>query len=86
MNIWLLPSHNILSNSIPIHIKIKEFRLLCFFEQMVYGREVVTKVDMLALTAMVDYWFSATATRKDFELARGRVITTIEIRFTACHH
>ena len=40
---------------------------------MVYGREVVSKVDMLTLTALIDYWFSATTTRKDFELARGKI-------------
>ena len=46
------------------------FILFLLFDQLVYGSYVTDPCDQLALGAMVDYWISPNAVKKDFELAR----------------
>lgn len=40
--------------------------------KMVYGREVTNPVDLNALNALIEFWISLNATRKDFEITRAR--------------
>lgn len=38
--------------------------------QVVYGSHITDPVDQQSLSAMVDYWVSPTAIKKEFEVAR----------------
>ena len=59
---------------------------------MVYGSHSTDMNDQLSLSAMVDYWMSPTAVKKDFELARrklyfnyvvlGQLTSTIQLSVT----
>lgn len=53
-------------------VKIDVCYSLC--SQLIYGGYVSDSYDQQALNAMVDYWVSPLAVKKDFELSRGKKV------------
>ena len=41
---------------------------------MVYGKAIRDEFDQQSLNAMVDYWISPAAVKKEFEASRGKEI------------
>ena len=39
---------------------------------MIYGREITNASDSAALNAVIEYWISSIAARRDFEICRGK--------------
>ena len=39
-----------------------------------YGSSVTDRVDLHALNSMVEYWINSAATKRDFEVARGKAL------------
>lgn len=46
---------------------------LTWFVQVVYGKYVSSSQDQQILSAMIDYWISPFAVKKDFELPKSKL-------------
>ena len=46
---------------------------------MLYGNVISNPMDQQSLNAMVDYWISPNAVKKDFELPKGITVLIISL-------
>lgn len=58
---------------------------IVFFYQVIYGSYCTDLIDQQSLGAMVDYWVSPTAVKKDFEVARC-MLSSLSYKSYSYHH
>ena len=54
--------------------------------QIIYGNYIMDPVDQACMAAMIDYWISPNAIKKEFEVSKGKfILYTLIFLYQAIH-